>query len=997
MPEYRVLQQFLGRKTHGNPVTLAAGSLRVGKNWETTRDNVYRKTRGREAYGSGLDKVTIDQFLEFKKSLIVHQTNETLWYDSDGAGTFYRYDDVDGGHDFASPDSNYLIQGLEANGNLYITTANGIQKLETLTSDVRNAGVPKALGFDTELKTGTWLANNKAVAYRVVWNYTDANGNLVVGAPSERATVVNTSGSAVSVLLRILIPDEITADYSYEVYRSSIVDSTVTPPEDLQLVYSDNPDTDDITNGYVKFTDVLPEGFRGKDLYTNPTQQGIENENTRPPLAKTITQYKEFTFYGNIQNYQRLFTALISVTGLTATTSTITFANGTDSLVLTAIAPIAAATAASAADNGGVVEITTGAAHGMVAGDWIRPSGLTGVDLPDVLNDNIYEIQSVPTGTTMTLDVAWAGSYTLTGGSINQYENIGVDPAFIISGNPSTALQIEETAQSIIRTLNQASGNTGWYGYYVSGVDDIPGQMQFDGRTLAEEEFYLTADSTATGGNFTPPIPTSGTDYKSSNDEFENAVMWSKADQPESVPLINIARVASAADEIFKIVGLRDSLFIIKDQDGVHRLTGETVSSFNIDEFDGTVICDQKNTVAKGQNSIFMHSSLGYVKISDVGVEVVGRDNEFKDLKPVFASGFPNSGYGWFYETEKSYMVATYNLSTSTANDITNVFNTFTNSWMQRLNGVYDNDTNVTCGIVIRDKNYFAPTTGSQILIERKDFLVSDFATPSVDNTITAIDTDTNYITFGTNVTIPDNSTIIQGLIEVRTEAIVSTAQVEVVNSLNLATNVSINISGCADNGSGLIRVTTAAAHGLSTNNSVDIVGVSGTTEANDSWYITVIDATNFDLINSAFINAYTSGGIVSNPITIRPGVESELTYQQVHCGLPEYEKRYKEAHIYFDDDETNVKNLDIITSTDIAPDIVVTPMFESGTSKWGTKWGPVWGSPSETKKVRAYLPEEHSTGSYLNLSIKHNIPQEQCVLCGFSIIYEVKDSRYKT
>jgi hypothetical protein len=72
-------------------------------------------------------------------------------------------------------------------------------------------------------------------------------------------------------------------------------------------------------------------------------------------------------------------------------------------------------------------------------------------------------------------------------------------------------------------------------------------------------------------------------------------------------------------------------------------------------------------------------------------------------------------------------------------------------------------------------------------------------------------------------------------------------------------------ISGCANNGSGLIRVTTSSAHGLSTGNTIFVEGVTGTTEANNlynsKWVVTVIDSTHVDLQNSAFSNTYVSGG----------------------------------------------------------------------------------------------------------------------------------------
>jgi hypothetical protein len=72
-------------------------------------------------------------------------------------------------------------------------------------------------------------------------------------------------------------------------------------------------------------------------------------------------------------------------------------------------------------------------------------------------------------------------------------------------------------------------------------------------------------------------------------------------------------------------------------------------------------------------------------------------------------------------------------------------------------------------------------------------------------------------------------------------------------------------ISGAADNGAGLIRIK-ATAHGYTTGQLVTIKSVGGTVEANNTntnpaWTITVHDVDYFDLNESTFANAYTSGG----------------------------------------------------------------------------------------------------------------------------------------
>mgnify|MGYP000853849161 FL=1 len=72
----------------------------------------------------------------------------------------------------------------------------------------------------------------------------------------------------------------------------------------------------------------------------------------------------------------------------------------------------------------------------------------------------------------------------------------------------------------------------------------------------------------------------------------------------------------------------------------------------------------------------------------------------------------------------------------------------------------------------------------------------------------------------------------------------------------------SVVVSNCV-NSAGLIQVTTATDHNLTTNEIVTISGVEGTVEANGIWSVTVIDATNITLQLSAFVNAYTSGGIL--------------------------------------------------------------------------------------------------------------------------------------
>ncbi|MDO9381835.1 MAG: hypothetical protein Q7T86_03135 [Hyphomicrobiaceae bacterium] len=74
-------------------------------------------------------------------------------------------------------------------------------------------------------------------------------------------------------------------------------------------------------------------------------------------------------------------------------------------------------------------------------------------------------------------------------------------------------------------------------------------------------------------------------------------------------------------------------------------------------------------------------------------------------------------------------------------------------------------------------------------------------------------------------------------------------------------------ITGAANNGSGLIRITVASTASLATGDYKTISGVGGVVAANGSWTITVINGTTFDLQASTFAGVYTSGGVVAGSL----------------------------------------------------------------------------------------------------------------------------------
>src|SRR4051812_1601971 len=77
----------------------------------------------------------------------------------------------------------------------------------------------------------------------------------------------------------------------------------------------------------------------------------------------------------------------------------------------------------------------------------------------------------------------------------------------------------------------------------------------------------------------------------------------------------------------------------------------------------------------------------------------------------------------------------------------------------------------------------------------------------------------------------------------------------------NVTTPISAGVISCSSGAGGLVLVQTSTSHMFATNDTVNVTGVLGTTEANTTTTITVISSDTFLLDGITFANAYSSGG----------------------------------------------------------------------------------------------------------------------------------------
>lgn len=290
------------------------GALLEADNIDILKDSIAEPRRGFERLAAGYtsssdrtDRTWFYQDKQFAHHGTLGSANTVSYFNSgawSSVGTF-------------SAPTGYKMRNLTANQNLYFTTSVGVKKLDAYNGTAVQAGAYKALDLTAGVSASgsTWLTNNYRVAYRVVWGYRDANTGLIRGAPSQRESYKNTAGSTKAVDVAVTIPAGVTTAWFYQLYRSNAVDNSVTdtePSDELGLVFEGNPSAGEITAKTLTITDIVPDALRGETLYTAASQEGIANQNERPPLAKDMAVFRDTVFYANTVSKHRFYLTLLA-------------------------------------------------------------------------------------------------------------------------------------------------------------------------------------------------------------------------------------------------------------------------------------------------------------------------------------------------------------------------------------------------------------------------------------------------------------------------------------------------------------------------------------------------------------------------------------------------------------------------------------------------------------------------------------------------------------
>jgi hypothetical protein len=948
---------------------------------------------------------------------------------------------------------------------------------------------------------------------------------------------INSTQSCV-VDLRFSIPAGITTNHFFQVYRSALKSATgvvtldsLSPDDELQLVYEGNPVAGDLSNGYIKYTDITPESFRGADLYTNANQEGIAQANERPPLATDIGSFKGSTFYANTKTKHRLNLALLGVTRLVSNTSTITITNGTVTNTYTFVTPVNEKfsvtcvgdtanslngtyfTINSASDNnkyyiwyktsggatsdpaiagrtgikvnittgdsattvasktysavgalndfflGGVIKtnsvaaatVVTSPAHGLTTGDTISVSGSTSTPSIDgartvtVLTADTFTVPVTTTvagigGVFVNTNAKLVFTNTDTGPSTDVAANTsgftvavitqgsGEDTSakkVIISSANTFAQAADESARSLIRCINANASET-VYAQYLSGPSDVPGLMLFENRSLADVPFHVTVnDTSTTGQEFNPILPSTGaTTTVSDNEVAPNRVYYSKYQQPDSVPILNYFDIGSKDKKILRIIGLRDSLFIFKE-DVTYRLSGQDTNSFQVTLHDNSSSLVAPDTAAILNNQIYMFSDQGIAVVSETGVDIISRaiEDALRKLTSPNYTSFAAASFAVGYETDRAYYVWTLKTPTDTHATTCYRYNTFTNSWTQL-------DLSKTCAIVhpVEKVLYLGASDTNFIEVERKNFNRQDYSdrefaisviNGTVVNSTMFVSTSSNmaigdvlvqtqYLTInhfnrllqkldadlkavGTPTTYRNYYATLKGIpgddIRVKVDLLANkldtdpgVAQSNFTTSIAAYTDTFVDAQSAFNVIVGMLNVDT------------QVVDVNYPLSVGTISFETPVDSINYT-INQ--ITLHYALNFIGGPITLYKAINSQITWAPQILSDAAMLKQARESTVIFDDD--SFTNATVSYSTDLSPsfDSIDFSGIGNGVYGYSNNWGDdYWGGQGSGTPFRTYVPLEKQRCRYIQCRIQHNIAFEKYGILGNSYTYELNSSK---
>lgn len=938
-------------------------------------------------------------------------------------------------------------------------------------------------------------------------------------------------GTPANVNLTFTVPTQIITEddkqYFYEIYRTAPITvvtgltlNDIDPGEEFQKI-AESPVTENSTPipSTITYQDIAPETFRlgGLFLYTNPvTGEGALQSNELPPIAHDVAVFKGSAFYANTKERHRLQFNLLSVSQFISGTSKLYIGNSQSLREYTFVGQneIIEFTAKKKSETVGGSYFDVFSAQNKVKyrvwfdlGSSTVPASDSAILLrvalagyPDTVQGSVdafidaffdildFEVTDQGSGVirlTYTDNgeadaVAQSTPATGWGNPTVVQEGFGENASqneVLLSGLASQGLSVEDTARSLERVINKDTLSP-VTAYYSSGLNDLPGILILESKSLVDDAFYLAFSHTTTTPIFEPSLPviktvtdlltpgvfTTSTNHELSNGQqiytfiqpslspvilsgkktvattpapttfsisgfsttssyssFDQAIIFpadvvsdnsvnpnrvyfSKIQQPEAVPLVNYIDIGPRDKAIQRIMALRDSLVVLKE-DGVYIISGPSAPNFSVRLSDSSALTFAPDTATNLNNLIYVLTSQGVVTVSETGVGVISRNIENKIQEVANAKfNYKLMSWGMSSESDRCYLLWLPEKTTDMYATQAFRYNTFTRTWTRWTKPA-------NCGVVNPndDKIYLGDSSGRPyVLKERKNFERQDYSDREIVRGLGANAINATTFTISSVSELEPGDALVQYqyldinkfnrfLKKLDRDSLVSNdyySTLKAVTGDSLASKLTLVSAKLQLDG---ISVPSTSGSEITTNIRDDfnaIVNYLNSPAAGTGFknYKLAVDLLVYETIvvgvNSRLntVEVKFSNKFVQGDVSFFKAIKCLVQYSPQHFGKPESTKQISEGTFIFD--QNNFWGGMVAYASDRSFDFASISFSGKGPGYWdGYSWAnATFGGEGNEVPVRTLIPRDKSRCRYLHVQFIHSNAREEWKLIGVSL-----------
>lgn len=490
----------------------------------------------------------------------------------------------------------------------------------------------------------------------------------------------------------------------------------------------------------------------------------------------------------------------------------------------------------------------------------------------------------------------------------------------------------------------------------------------------------------------------------SDNSINQNRLYYSKINQPEAVPLVNFIDIGPRDKAIQRIMALRDSLIVLKE-DGVYVISGPSAPNFSVRLSDSSALTFAPDTATNLNNLIYVLTSQGIVTVSETGVGVISRNIENK-IQEVTSSRFDYKlmSWGMASESDRCYLIWLPEKTTDGYATQAFRYNTFTRTWTRWTKPA-------NCGIVnpADDKIYLGDASSRPyVLKERKNFERQDYADREIVRSLGANAISGLKFTISSVAELEPGDSIVQyQYLDInKFNRILKKLDRDTLNSNNYYSSLKA-VTGDSLSNKLIELESKLALDGIIV---PAVVSSDDPTDIRDS-FNAIVDYLNLPGVPTGFKNYKRAEDILvyetlvtevdqrTNIVTVKlsnkfvqgdvsffKAIKCLVQYSPQHFGKPEATKQVSDGTFIFD--QNNFWGGTVAYASDRSYDFASITFPGKGPGYWdGYSWANVtFGGEGNEVPVRTLVPRDKSRCRYLHVQFSHSNAREGWKLIGVSL-----------